>query len=208
MGIEEISRIIAFKISSRISLKSEEREIVEYGLKVFLSEVFSLSILFIVLFVTGLIKTGMSILIAAGVLRKFSGGAHCSSPMRCTILGVMTVPLFAFSVEKLLILGENKLLAAAVCLNVLSLFNCLKYAPADSPQKPINEVSKKRLKRGALLLISITSSVFLIAGYFSFYIDISFISAVSVGFFYQSITLTPVGYRFTVAMDRLMQKII
>lgn len=208
MGIEEISRIIAFKISSRISLKSEEREIVEYGLKVFLSEVFSLSILFIVLFVTGLIKTGMSILIAAGVLRKFSGGAHCSSPMRCTILGVMTVPLFAFSVERLLIFGENKLLAAAVCLNVLSLFNCLKYAPADSPQKPINEVSKKRLKRGALLLISITSSVFLIAGYFSFYIDISFISAVSVGFFYQSITLTPVGYRFTVAMDRLMQKII
>lgn len=208
MGIEEISRIIAFKISSRISLKSEEREIVEYGLKVFLSEVFSLSILFIVLFVTGLIKTGMSILIAAGVLRKFSGGAHCSSPMRCTILGVMTVPLFAFSVKRLLILGENKLLAAAVCLNVLSLFNCLKYAPADSPQKPINEVSKKRLKRGALLLISITSSVFLIAGYFSFYIDISFISAVSVGFFYQSITLTPVGYRFTVAMDRLMQKII
>lgn len=208
MGIEEISRIIAFKISSRISLKSEEREIVEYGLKVFLSEVFSLSILFIVLFVTGLIKTGMSILIAAGVLRKFSGGAHCSSPMRCTILGVMTVPLFAFSVEKLLILGENKLLAAAVCLFVLNLFTCLKYAPADSPQKPINEVSKKRLKRGALLLISITSSVFLIAGYFSFYIDISFISAVSVGFFYQSITLTPVGYRFTVAMDRLMQKII
>lgn len=208
MGIEEISRIIAFKISSRISLKSEEREIVEYGLKVFLSEVFSLSILFIVLFVTGLIKTGMSILIAAGVLRKFSGGAHCSSPMRCTILGVMTVPLFAFSVKRLLILGENKLLAAAVCLNVLSLFNCLKYAPADSPQKPINEVSKKRLKRGALLLISITSSVFLIAGYFSFYIDISFISAVSVGFFYQSITLTPAGYRFTAAMDRLMQKII
>jgi accessory gene regulator B len=207
MGIEEISRIIAFKISSRISLKNEEREIVEYGLKVFLSEVFSLSILFIVLFVTGLIKTGMSILIAAGVLRKFSGGAHCSSPMRCTILGVMTVPLFAFSVERLLILGENKLLAAAVCLNVLSLFNCLKYAPADSPQKPINEVSKKRLKRGVLLLISITSSV-LIAGYFSFYIDISFISAVSVGFFYQSITLTPAGYRFTAAMDRLMQKII
>lgn len=207
MGIEEISRIIAFKISSRISLKNEEREIVEYGLKVFLSEVFSLSILFIVLFVTGLIKTGMSILIAAGVLRKFSGGAHCSSPMRCTILGVMTVPLFAFSVERLLIFGENKLLAAAVCLFVLNLFTCLKYAPADSPQKPINEVPKKRLKRGALLLILITSSV-LIAGYFSHYIDISFLLAVSAGFFYQSITLTPAGYRFTAAMDRLMQKII
>jgi len=207
MGIEEISRIIAFKISSRISLKNEEREIVEYGLKVFLSEVFSLSILFIVLFVTGLIKTGMSILIAAGVLRKFSGGAHCSSPMRCTILGVMTVPLFAFSVERLLIFGENKLLAAAVCLFVLNLFTCLKYAPADSPQKPINEVSKKRLKRGALLLILIAFSV-LIAGYLLRYIDISFLLAASVGFFYQSITLTPAGYGFTASMDRLMRKII
>ncbi|QSQ09191.1 Accessory gene regulator protein B [Koleobacter methoxysyntrophicus] len=207
MGIEEISRILALKISSRISLKSEEREIIEYGLKVFLSEVLSLSILFIVLFVAGLIKTGMSILIPAGMLRKFSGGAHCSSPMCCTILGVMTVPLFAFSVERLLILGENKLLAAAVCLNVLSFFNCLKYAPADSPQKPINEVSKKRLKRGALLLILIAFSV-LIAGYLLRYIDISFLLAASVGFFYQSITLTPAGYGFTASMDRLMRKII
>lgn len=97
----------------------------------------------IVGFFTGSLYEAFLFSITASILRKYSGGVHASSPMRCTIIGAVSSGFCGIFVNRIFY-KSNISIVIAFCIfsMIASLIIMIRNAPVDSLEKPIDEPSK------------------------------------------------------------------
>ncbi|MDU1312685.1 accessory gene regulator ArgB-like protein [Clostridium septicum] len=207
--IGRLSQNIAERISQELNFESDKKEVIEYGIFAILQIILSIiSVLIIGAFLNVMLESFITTITIA-LLRKYSGGAHASSPTRCTFIGTIisvAIPLMLKNVNDLNIVGIIVFLSF-----ILSYYLVYKLAPVDSIFKPIKKEEKiKRLKKGSIIIVSIY--LCLVLGNLIIYISTSYDKFIKYslcicgGMMWQVISLTKLGHKLIYIIETFINK--
>lgn len=195
---------MAARLGDTLELDTNKREIVGYGISVFLNNLLGLAgILLIAYFVGALIPT-LAMAVVLLLLRPSAGGAHSRSSLNCSLFGYLIMPLFG--------LGAQLLVEQAIVYQYtyiyLSLFVALlgivTKAPYFTQEKPRALIRQKALKVRSLILTIIfylLSGVLLITGQAAWSLGLA------TGLLMQGLMLFPAGIYFIQRLDYYTDRI-
>ena len=206
--IEKISNRFAEKISLEMEYDQDKKEVIAYGTYAILQ--ISLSILFVIVFgwVFGVLLEALVVSFTGAILRKYTGGAHSSSPTICVFVGTVVCVGFAL-LAKLPVFEKNWLVSVvAIITHGLAIIIIYKNAPVASENKPISEKRRPRMKRGGMILnaiyLLISIAVIGAASAFTKPNLYAFSICMSLGVLWQIFSITKLGETLLGAMDSLL----
>jgi accessory gene regulator B len=173
----------------------DEREIMGYGLRMILVTIIDLLAVLIFGLVIGVPGLAVTAVISIGVIRKFSGGFHASTVLRCALLGAM-VSVGSGLLANYLAENINRGVIFILLWMVLMIGAILiySYAPAGVKEKPLTSLPKRvRLKICSFIAFFI---VLLID--FGLYLTLevdSYVLSSLFGVVWQIFTITPLAYK-------------
>ncbi|WP_338912189.1 accessory gene regulator AgrB [Clostridium perfringens] len=156
--IENISKLIAEKVSSELNYDNERKEIIQYGTYALIQTLISIISVLILGLVFNIALEALIFLFTASILRKYSGGAHSESSNVCTLLGIIISICIGFLIKSSFFTKMNFELVVfiGIFIFVFAYFIVFKFAPVDTPNKPIKtEKKKRRMKKGSLKILTI-----------------------------------------------------
>lgn len=212
-GIERISNLIAVKVSKTLDLDIDRQEVLAYGAFSILQTLWSICLVMIFGSLFNVFWQAIIISTSGAVLRKYSGGAHATSPSRCAIIGVIMSVGSALIVSRLLYYLNLKYIYLYNFVIVgISYYAIYRYSPVDSPNKPIvREEAKKRLRRASFNMLHIFVTIIIIVHMFYFRkqndILLKIVLSICTGILWQDITLLPLGHNFITQLDRFLKNI-
>lgn len=156
--IENISKLIAEKVSSELNYDNERKEIIQYGTYALIQTLISIISVLILGLVFNIALEALIFLFTASILRKYSGGAHSESSNVCTLLGIIISICIGFLIKSSFFAKMNFELVVfiGIVIFVFGYFIVFKFAPVDTKNKPIKtEKKKKRMKKGSLKILTL-----------------------------------------------------
>ncbi len=192
MSLYSASCKIAKYVAEEAELSSDRVDSVRYGLEIILGTMIKVAVLLTLAYLLGTLPQVIIALVCGSLLRLVSGGAHCTSYLRCLSFGLvvyLSAGMIALNMEKLLAPGQLAMILWP-CFLAMALCACL-WAPAEVPYKTI--YYKERIFFKSLTLVFLTvffSTVFLSLGH----IKLSYIMAGLLALVAQTLSFTPLGY--------------
>lgn len=206
--VEKSSKNIAELISKEMNHNQDEKEVIEYGAFVVIHTIFCTSLSLLVAYILGLFLPTAVLFLVVGILRTFSGGAHCTSPSRCAVTGALIFITLSYILSIL-----NKIMSFYIyefyilaCV-LLALLMIIKYCPIDSENKPIRRrETKERLRKQSFITVGIFTILMITIEFLGSNKNISHIVnlSISTGVLCQSFMLTPKGHKFISFMDKTL----
>ena len=213
--MENLSNSIAKKIASELNIGNDKKEVIAYGTFALLQTFLSIFLVFIVGYLFHVSFEALIVLFIASILRKYSGGAHASSPGRCTFIGVIVCIGQAILISTLLNywIDFNGTLILVLIIFVWAYYMIHMLAPVDSPSKPIRKKEKRqKMKKRSLIILSvylvITISTIILYVNFEKAIFLVYTLCVSGGITWQVFTLTKSGHLALRKIDAFLNYII
>lgn len=210
--IERVSKALAYGISSTLNMDKEREEIIAYGAFAFIQTVWSILLVITFGIIFNVLVQALVISLSISLLRKYSGGAHSSSPNRCALIGAVISTLLGMLVNTAVSFMDFYQIALAGIISfALSYFIVSKLAPVDSAAKPIKKAeTRRRLKRKSLCMLNLLflAAAVLNALYYIYDIQIVLACAlcIYIGVIWQAFTLTKTGHLMLGAIDELFRK--
>ncbi len=162
-------------------------------------------------FIFGVLYESLVFAITLSILKKYSGGAHASSPSRCLFIGSTISVSFSLLISKILY-KQNiwRITVIGILCVIISIYIIIKKAPVDSENKPItSNIMRQRLKRYSIVTILICSIVMVIVLIIftasSNIVYIKIFECIGFGLLWQSFTLTKPAIKFLHKIDSLLQ---
>ena len=213
--IENISKVIAKKVSLELNYDLEKEEVIRYGTYAIIQTLISIISVFIIGLIFRSAKEALVFLFTASILRKYSGGAHSESSNICTFLGILISTLVGILIKSKF-LNEISFEAILILLGVVFIFAyyiVLRFAPIDTPNKPIKtEKKKRRMKKGSLKILTVYLFIELLSAIlyynFKFYEAKPLMLSIIFGVAWQCLTLTQIGYILLKAIDSFINKLL
>ncbi len=199
------SRELAGYLRKTLALTEEQEEIAAYSLLILFQTVVSMLGISLVAWLAGCLSAALAALFTSAFLRSFSGGAHCTSPARCTILSILTVPLFGTLATNLTPFFPRPLLALVILTGGALAFAVVwRLAPVDSPAKPITS-PRERQRFRYLSVSAVAGIVTLQSVLLGFHASnmAALILAAEMGMLWQVFSLTRIGHRFVARIDKI-----
>lgn len=199
--IENISKIISFKIASSLKMDKDHEEIIVYGAFNLIQMVWCIILVIIFSIMFGVLEEALIITFTISLLRKYSGGAHASSPNRCAIIGTTVSVGFALIVQQ--VFSRFNILAVII-LGIISLtfsyYTIYNLAPVDSPAKPIKKLeTKQRFKKCSIIVLNILLGIIMILAFiyikYRRSILLNIIECMYLAVLWQAFTLTTAGHK-------------
>ena len=208
MDIAAFSQKLAGYLRARLALTTDDEAVLGYSVQMIISGMVSLVAIIIMAWFLGVLKLALASVVTAATMRTFSGGAHSERVFNCAALGVLITPGIALLVKyRLTDIPGDSLFWFYVLTAITAIAAVIKYAPADTPAKPItNPAQRKRLRGISLGLIGIWLVLIVVilgrenTGYFPY------LTASALSLIWQSFSITTAGYRAMAGFDRLMPK--
>lgn len=198
--MEAAARALTNRLISYFHLPEERRDVLFYGVTCLLLDLLGLAAIVLAGFLAGV--PGLT-LVAAGtsaLFRSFTGGAHFHNPWLCTAASAAIAALLGLAAAALHGLPALYLTLGLALVVAASATAFHRYAPVDSPAKPISPAKRLRLRKAAWVALAAWTAavgVALATG------AAGIMAASALGLLWQSLTLTPGGaglYRF---IDRI-----
>lgn len=207
--MEKLARKLANNISSSLGYDDEKEAVIAYGLIAIIQ--IALTVLLVLLFgiLVGAPVEALIICFSVSILRKYSGGAHAKTAELCTIFSVIFCTVTAVISKKLLtkVYYPIPMAIAVIIIFSLAFYIVYKYAPVDSPNKPIKTKLKiKRMRKDSFIILSvylILSAVFYVLSYSAENFRAYGISML-LGTAWQTFTLTSLGDQFIEKMNKVI----
>lgn len=213
--IENISKVIAEKVSSELNYDKERKEIIQYGTYALIQTLISIISVLILGLVFNIALEALIFLFTASILRKYSGGAHSESSNVCTLLGIIISSCIGFFIKSNFFAKMNfeVIVFVGIVIFVFSYFIIFKYAPVDTPNKPIKtEKKKKRMKKGSLKILTIYLfiEIFNIILYYNSGWSLArpVMLSIMLGVVWQCMTLTYIGDILLKTIDSFINKLL
>lgn len=155
--MEQLANKLANEIARSLGYDEEKRAVVAYGLIALIQIVVTVLLVLLLGILAGAPVEALIACFSVSILRKYSGGAHAGSAELCTGVAAVYCTAAAWLSQKLLAAFHLSLmLAAIVIVFAVAFWVAFRYAPVDSPQKPIRtEAKRARMKRYSLLVLSV-----------------------------------------------------
>lgn len=138
MLAKQITRLADVLVEKGIS-KSEDREIVIYGLTAGVELVFNIITTIALGFLFGLVLESVIFLISFSFIRTFAGGFHCKKAINCYFMSSGIVVLALFIIK---FLPEQYVVIAGAAMLIVSIPVLLALAPIETPTKPLDNEEK------------------------------------------------------------------
>lgn len=183
---------IVDKLSSRLAAElhqtEKEKEIYQYALALWGHTFINIVVMAVIGYFLGVLKYTICMAATAMALRNFSGGHHSHSPIVCSLISTGVI-ITGSLVAKFLPINATIQVVFFFTL-LIALLVVAKYAPVDSPSKPItNWRQRKFLKNASLVILAIYFVV-------SFFVGNRALLAMELGLLWQTFTLLPVSLWF------------
>lgn len=198
-----IIRRITVYLEDNLDLDKDNVEVIEYSLELIIHTLISTILVLIASWLLGSFKESVIVLSIIFLLRSFSGGAHCSSAYRCTLLSVLIIPLLGFIAA----IASNyfditiAFISTVLCF-LLSAFTVFKLAPVDSPNKPITSpIHIQRLRFLSFLFLIFLALLQFYLVIFEYYSISSIVIAINLSVIWQAFMLTKIGHVFIGFID-------
>ena len=209
--IENISSKIALNLCQSKDKSSEEFAVLKYGVFVFVH--ISIAAIFTIIFgiLTKTLFQIVTIFLLGGLMKRYSGGVHCSSPNRCVITGIIISYTFA-------LIGKNIVnidLKIGYMLGMVALIHSFiilyKKCPVPSENKPLKkEETRKKLRKNAFLIYYICVVLFILNILLNlqsaYTILNSLVVCIILGLYMQTLSLTSIGIKFILFLDKVLLK--
>lgn len=193
-------------IQNNLGIDKRQEIILRFSIELVISGAFSLGLALLVAVFLGIFPNVFIIMITSGIFRSFSGGAHSSTMFGCAIYGTVIMNILGL-ITKYAHLSKNFLAISILLICMFSSWSFYKYAPADTPGKPIaTKVKRKKLRRLSFFTLFIWYAVCLL-WYTGLVKNYTMIYSSALGVLWQSFSLTDWGYDLLNHMDRALQKI-
>ena len=156
--MERLADSIATRISLELNLDKDNKEVIAYGTFGLLQILFSIGLVFFFGWIFNVAFEALIISFTGAVLRKYSGGAHASSPGICTFIGTIICVLPAVLMYFLIGLYQNMgiVIIFGIIIFIWSYFELYKVAPVDNVKKPIKTEHKRKLmKKNSMIVLSL-----------------------------------------------------
>jgi len=186
----------------KLNLTPDEEEVARYGLQILIYTLTGLITICLAGWLLGCFWTTLAVCLTAALLRLFTGGAHSNSPLTCTLLGMVVVPLIGkIAALTAPFFTPQSLTLIVVPGLILSLNIIWRLSPVDSPAKPITSLEHRKKLRflaiAAVLLLTSGQALLLIKGQAP-----AVVLALSLGLWWQAFTLTQAGHWFATFTDK------
>jgi len=207
--MEQLAHKWAQKIGTALNADQEKIAVMAYGLTALLQLllIFAAALLFGLLF--GFLWEAMIVFFSVGFLRRLIGGAHAGTFNGCMVISVVCIVLFSALAHYVLPLcGFWAVCIASVLIDLLASFLIYRYAPVDSPNKPVRSPEKiRRLRRGAgtVMAAFILLTVVLLFLSYRNSVWFSYIWAFDLSVLWQVCMLTAMGRRLICVVDHLIK---
>lgn len=197
--LEKLSNNLALKMSSHLKLNKDQEEIIAYGAFNLIQTAWCILLVLLFGAIFSVTVKAFIISLATSILRKYSGGAHSSSPNRCALIGaIISVGLALLIRYNNSFINFQVVIVIGVIIFALAYYVIYRYAPVDSPAKPIiKEITKKTMKKKSFFVLNIlvvVVIVFLISCLtFGVKFLLPIVTCIYAGILWQVLTLTPKG---------------
>lgn len=199
------------KIGHYLAVESgKNEEVILFGLKLFTSLILGYALLILISVKLGVFYEAITAGLTVSIFRAFSGGAHATSQLRCSIIGLLILIPMSFFVKYYYFPVSMFLSYLLSVITIIGILIIYIYAPADTPSKPItSQTQKKYLRRISFILLFVWSIIsFLLV----FYVERPEVNRLIVsscfGMIWQIISITPAGYRFVHILDNSLKIIM
>ncbi|EHI98140.1 Accessory gene regulator B [Clostridium sp. DL-VIII] len=208
---EKMAVKIGKNAKSVLNIDNDTEEIIIYGAINLIQIISAFTCVIIAGLIFGVLCEALIFTISVSILRKYSGGAHASSPLRCTIIGMFLALAVGLSVDKILYkFNITTVILMSIACVIFTLLVILRNAPVDSIQKPITDIKmREAFRKKSIIVIFICS--FVIIGLFVINMtdlevyNIKLIETISIGLFWQAITLTKKGISLLNKFDFILK---
>ena len=159
------------KVAKRISaslikngiIDANNREIYEYSYEIMISQTVYILIMILISLMFGAVFESLAFFMGFSICRKFSGGYHASTYIKCHIIFAVNQIVFLLLVK---FMKSEYFGLTAILMVIVSFFIIFAVAPIDHPNKPFdeNEFSKykKRSRVFATLLIPLYTLIYIL----------------------------------------------
>ena len=191
--MEGLANRIAEKLAAELGFDEEKKEVMAYGLFGILQTALTFLCAGLCGLLLGAWWQSLLICLSGGVLRKFSGGVHASTPALCLFISVVVCAAGGYFS---LWLGAHFDWRIGIPLALCWMAACLifyKNAPLGHENKPIcGDAKRRRLRRGTFAVLAVDTILFLAFGLLGGKIPGLYAAALClwVGVCWQSLTLT------------------
>ena len=145
------SKFIEFFVSNDI-IKNEDKEIYKYALNIILSSLIHIATVMILGLCFNLLIESLVFYFAYIVIRKFAGGYHANTQLRCFLASVIST-LFILGLMKWVLLFDNIIIdflievLGLVCTIIIGFLS-----PSDTDAKPLCDKEKRLYKKVTILI--------------------------------------------------------
>jgi len=188
------------RLAASLHLNEDAAERAAYALELLFLDLLTLICIGLAAWLAGAIGPAIAALATTALMRLVSGGAHSESPWVCLALStVLTIAfgLLGRTMGNFITYSVGLTIAGVIFIGGVIVL--AKFAPADSPAKPIKPMQAKKLKILSLVFIAawVLAMPFvpLKSGLFG---------ASALGMLWQLSSITPAAYGFSRALDRLL----
>lgn len=209
--IEKTSNNLAYRLSKALKLNKDQQEIIAYGAFNLIQTAWCILLVLLFGAIFNVTVKAFIISFIISILRKYSGGAHASSPNRCALIGAfMSVGLALITNYINSYINFQVVISIGIITFILAYYAIHRYAPVDSPAKPIvKEATRQKMKKKSFFVLNILVTIVIVflSSYLIFKAEflLPIMSCIYAGVLCQVITLTPKGYLVLSKIDILLK---
>lgn len=137
-------------------IDESERSLYEYGFFILLSNVIYVTITLILGSIFNIIIESMAFYIAFSLIRRYAGGFHATSEMKCTLITTTSIFLCLLCTK---LCETNNIQKPILVLTSIATVFIFVFCPLDTPEKPLTKEECKYFRKISwviLLLIMLT----------------------------------------------------
>ncbi|WP_051534227.1 accessory gene regulator ArgB-like protein [Desulfitibacter alkalitolerans] len=208
MNLRLFSQKLAYSLGNKLYYDQDNVDVLRYGFEVIITGLLKMFILFSLAFLLGILPHVLVIFVTSGVYRLLSGGVHCATYGRCLLFGLVIFLGMGKLAQSLTFTSFVTIIPILACITLISLFISLKWAPAETKNKPLSLQEKSKLKKLTLIWIFIWA-ILITTCLLIFPLSqiSSLVMASMLAHITQALSLTPTGYRVVGFIDKLMGSI-
>lgn len=212
--IDKISLKLSNMLGDRLNKDKEEKAVLKYGLFMIIHSFIGIILTILVGIITSTVIEITLISISGALFKRYTGGAHASTPERCLTIGIFLSLIFSILSKLMVINMDMNVIILIGILNIIFSFFMIYYkCPVPSKNKPLkNEKTRKNLKKKAFNLLNIYIILyivlFIIYNIFKLNILKNIIISLILGLFVQMLTLTNRGISFINLLDKLFAFVV
>ncbi|NTV89019.1 MAG: accessory gene regulator B family protein [Clostridiales bacterium] len=193
--IRKWSFAVANGLARTLDENHEKRHVLYYGAQIIIGGIVKFALLVLVTLVLGVFVPTFTVLGFFAAVRIFAGGYHMDDYTRCAVVSISLFVILGFIVKYTwLFWSPQALLVLIIITFAVSLFSVIKYAPADTPYKPITKPEQlRKLKTVSVIMVCIWFAAAALLLYLSL---TYYVLAGCIGVLMASFIISPAGYKF------------